>query len=80
MALENFAVWSYIVIDSCANNLVLKCQSHYWSIYLSKVGKVLKESLMQEYRQENFGLTTMAKTQSLYPKNSNPGESFGPIR
>ena len=24
---------------------------------------------MQEYSQENFGLTTMAKTQLLYPKN-----------
>ena len=30
---------------------------------------MLKESLMQEYSQENFGLTTMAKTQLLYPKN-----------
>ena len=73
MALENFAVWSYIVIFSCANNLALTCQTHYRSIYLSKVGKalrtVLKESLMQEYSQENFGLTTMAKTQLLYPKN-----------
>ena len=38
-------------------------------IFLSKLGKVLKDSLMQEYSQENFGLTTMAKTQLLYPKN-----------